>query len=108
MTTIALTHDEHGPMMVRVHFEASFWARRRQWICDDAPELGYFDDAEFDEHVDLIDAMLEARSAADRARRLEADNRRLRELLLTARHNIVQWPGNPVIAEIDAVLEMRP
>ena len=47
---ITLSHYERGPMQVQVWDEATFWMKRRTWTCPDDPELGSFDDADFDAH----------------------------------------------------------
>jgi hypothetical protein len=56
-TEITLTHYERGPMKVHVWDEATWWMRKRQWTADD-PELGTFEDADFDETPEQIDAAL--------------------------------------------------
>ena len=47
---ITLSHYDHGPVRVTVWDEASFWMKRRTWTCVDNPELGSFEDEDFDEH----------------------------------------------------------
>jgi hypothetical protein len=47
---ITLSHHDRGDMRVHVWDEASKWMRRRVWTCPDDPELGSFEDADFDEH----------------------------------------------------------
>ena len=56
--TITLSHYERGPMQVAVWDEATWWMRKRQWTCPDDPELGTFDDEDFAESKDQIDAAL--------------------------------------------------
>ena len=55
---IILDHYHYGPLRVAVYDEASWWMRCRQWSCVDDPELGTFDDDEFDETLDQISALL--------------------------------------------------
>ncbi len=61
--TITLTHYERGPMQVAVWDEASWWMRRRQWTCPNDEELGSFEDEDFDETKDQIEALLSAAHA---------------------------------------------
>ena len=43
--------------------EAMCWMRRSTWTCPDDPELGSFEDEDFDEHfTGEIDALLSAAS----------------------------------------------
>lgn len=58
MTTITLTHYDLGPLRVAIWDEATWWMRKRQWTCPDDPELGTFDDGDFDEAPDQIEAAL--------------------------------------------------
>lgn len=60
MRTITLTHYDRGPMDVAVWDEAMWWMRRRQWTCPDDEELGTFEDENFDESKDQIEALLSA------------------------------------------------
>lgn len=55
---VTLTHYERGPMQVAVWDEATWWMRRRQWTCPDDPELGTFEDEDFEESKEQIDAAL--------------------------------------------------
>ena len=58
---ITLSHFERGPMQVQVWDEATLWMKKRTWTCPDDPELGSFEDNEFDEHfTGEIDALLGA------------------------------------------------
>ena len=58
---ITLSHFERGPMQVQVWDEATWWMKKRTWTCPDDPELGSFEDDEFDEHfTGEIDALLGA------------------------------------------------
>lgn len=57
---ITLTHYDHGPLEVAVWDEATWWMRKRHWTCPDDPELGTFDDGDFDETTDQIEDLLEA------------------------------------------------
>lgn len=50
MKPITLSHYDRGPMRVAVWDEATLWMKRRTWTCVDDPELGSFDDEDFDEH----------------------------------------------------------
>jgi hypothetical protein len=56
--TITLTHYDHGPIEVSVYEEATWWLRKRQWSCPDDPELGTFEDEDFDESREQIKAKL--------------------------------------------------
>jgi hypothetical protein len=58
MKVITLTHYERGPMQVEVWDEATWWLRKRQWTCPDDPELGSFEDEDFDETSEQIEAAL--------------------------------------------------
>jgi len=58
--TITLTHYERGPMRVALFDEATWWMRRRIWSCPDDPELGSFEDEDFDETKEQIEAALAA------------------------------------------------
>ena len=60
---IMLTHHDHGPIWVAVWDEASLWYGERTWSCPDDPELGSFNDAEFEERPDQIEEAL-AQAAA--------------------------------------------
>jgi hypothetical protein len=73
MSTITLTHYEHGPMQVAVWDEATWWLRKRQWTCPDDPELGSFEDEDFDETSKQIDLLLarKADGLRDEIMRLE-------------------------------------
>jgi hypothetical protein len=66
---ITLTHYEDGPMQVAVWDEATWWMRKRQWTMPDDPERGSFEDEDFDETKEQIEALLSAAHAAadDRA-----------------------------------------
>jgi hypothetical protein len=57
-TTITLTHYDRGPMKVAIWDEATWWMGKRQWTCPDDPELGTFEDVDFDETPEQIDAAL--------------------------------------------------
>lgn len=64
---VTLSHYDHGPMRVQVWDEATFWMQRRTWTCPDDPELGSFEDADFDEHYSpdghrIDDVLAEAKS----------------------------------------------
>ena len=61
--TITLTHYHHGPLEVAVWDEATWWMRKRQWTCPDDPERGTFDDGDFDETTEQIDAALAMEAA---------------------------------------------
>jgi hypothetical protein len=64
---IQLTHYDLGPMWVRIAEDATWWFRRRHWTCDDDPELGVFEDTDFEEAPVTIDRLLlAARDAASR------------------------------------------
>lgn len=56
---ITLTHYERGPMQVGIYDEATWWLQRRIWSCPDDPELGSFEDEDFDETKEQIDALLQ-------------------------------------------------
>lgn len=62
MTAVALTltHYERGPMRVALFDEACWWMQRRIWSCPDDPELGSFEDGDFDETKEQIEAALAA------------------------------------------------
>ena len=64
MKPITLSHYDHGLLQVVVWDEATWWMGRRIWTCIDDPELGSFEDEDFDEHYGppgkRIDDMLEA------------------------------------------------
>ena len=60
MNAINLTHHEYGPMQVAVWDDATWWMRKRQWTCPDDPERGSFEDEDFDETKEQIDAALAA------------------------------------------------
>lgn len=62
--TITLTHYDNGPMQVAVWDEATWWMRRRQWICPDDEERGTFEDEDFDESKEQIEALLAAAHAS--------------------------------------------
>jgi hypothetical protein len=62
--TITLTHYDNGPMQVAVWDEATWWMRRRQWTCPDDEERGTFEDEDFDESKEQIEALLSAAHAA--------------------------------------------
>lgn len=47
---ITLSHYDRGPLSVAEWDEATFYMRKRQWTCPDDPELGSFEDEDFDEH----------------------------------------------------------
>lgn len=53
MIVLTLSHIDRGPLRVEVWDEASWWMKRRIWTCPDDPELGSFEDADFDEHYAL-------------------------------------------------------
>lgn len=55
---ITLTHYDKGPLRVAVCDEATWWMGKRQWSCVDDPELGTFDDGDFDETPEQIDESL--------------------------------------------------
>ena len=55
---ITLTHYELGAMQVRVWDEASWQERKRIWSCDGEPELGSFEDDDFEERREVIDQRL--------------------------------------------------
>jgi hypothetical protein len=61
---VNLTHFECGPMRMCIDEEATWWLRKRQWSCFDDPELGAFDDADFQETEEQINAALRAAEAA--------------------------------------------
>lgn len=61
---ITLTHYDYGPMQVAVWDEATWWMRKRQWTCPDDEERGTFEDEDFDESKDQIEALLSAAHAA--------------------------------------------
>ena len=56
---ITLTHYDRGPMQVSIYEEATWWMQRRVWSSLDDPELGSFEDGDFDETKEQIDVMLE-------------------------------------------------
>jgi len=56
---ITLTHYDRGPMLVAIYDEATWWMQRRVWSSPDDPELGSFEDGDFDETKEQIDALLE-------------------------------------------------
>lgn len=58
MTTITLTHYAIGPLRVHIWEDATWWKRRRTWTCDDDPELGSFEDGDFEEAPATIDRLL--------------------------------------------------
>lgn len=58
MITVELNHFDLGPMRVRIAEDATWWFRRRHWTCDDDPELGVFDDGDFEEAPATIDRLL--------------------------------------------------
>lgn len=60
--TITLTHYERGPMRVAIYEDATWWMQRRVWSCTDDPELGSFEDGDFDETKEQIDALLQTRN----------------------------------------------
>jgi hypothetical protein len=60
--TITLTHYERGPMQVALFDEATWWMQRRIWSCPDDPELGSFEDEDFDETKEQIEALLKTAS----------------------------------------------
>jgi len=57
---VTLTHYDRGPMRVAVWDEATWWMRKRQWTCPDDEELGTFEDEDFDETKEQIEALLSA------------------------------------------------
>jgi hypothetical protein len=67
LLTIKLTHYDLGPIYVRIWEDATWWTRRRTWTCPDDPELGSFEDTDFEEAPGTIDRLLlAARDAASR------------------------------------------
>lgn len=56
--TITLTHYERGPMLVEIYDEATWWLQRHVWSCPDDPELGSFEDGDFDGTPEQITALL--------------------------------------------------
>lgn len=56
--TITLTHDDLGPIRVHIWEDATWWMRRRTWTCPDDPELGSFEDGDFEEPPTTIDRLL--------------------------------------------------
>jgi len=58
--TLTLTHYENGPMKVAIASEATWWMRKRQWYCPDDEELGIFEDEDFNETREQIEALLKA------------------------------------------------
>jgi hypothetical protein len=56
--TITLTHYDLGRIPVRIAEDATWWFRRRHWTCDDDPELGVFEDSDFEEAPATIDTLL--------------------------------------------------
>ena len=60
-STITLSHHDRGEMRVSVWDEATLWMKKRTWTCVDDPELGSFEDEDFDEHYSgEIDKLLVA------------------------------------------------
>jgi hypothetical protein len=53
--TITLTHYDRGQMDVAIADDATWWMRKRHWFCPDDPELGIFEDEDFDETQAEID-----------------------------------------------------
>jgi hypothetical protein len=58
--TIRLHHHELGALEVAIEDEATWWLRQRHWFCPDEPEYGTFDDGEFEETPEQINALLTA------------------------------------------------
>ena len=56
--TVTLTHFDLGPIRVRISEDATWWFRRRHWTCDDDPELGLFEDSDFEEAPSTIEIKL--------------------------------------------------
>lgn len=56
--TITLTHYDLGPLNVHILEDATWWMRRRIWTCADDPELGSFEDGDFEEAPATIDRLL--------------------------------------------------
>tara|TARA_R110000868_G_scaffold374252_1_gene638642 strand:- start:462 stop:611 length:150 start_codon:yes stop_codon:yes gene_type:complete len=44
------THFIYGTINVVPAYEATFWIGSPQFMCEDDPELGYFDESEFTEN----------------------------------------------------------
>ena len=57
--TITLTHYEDGPMQVAIYDDATWWTGHRTWYIPDDPERGNFEDEDFTETKEQIDALLE-------------------------------------------------
>jgi hypothetical protein len=57
-TAITLTHYDLGPIRVHIFEDATWWFRRRTWSCPDDPELGSFEDGDFEESPRTIDLRL--------------------------------------------------
>ena len=70
---ITLSHYDHGDIRVQVWDEASEWMKRRTWTCPDNPELGSFEDEDFDEHYGppgaRIDDVLAALKASETSKK---------------------------------------
>lgn len=56
--TIILHHLDLGRMSVSISEDATWWTRRRHWFCPDDPELGVFDDHDFEEAPSTIETKL--------------------------------------------------
>lgn len=70
MKPITLSHYDRGPMQVVIWDEACLWMKRRVWTCPDDPELGSFEDEDFDEHYgpagqSIDDVLARAETQAD-------------------------------------------
>ena len=74
MSIITLTHYDIGPLRVQIWEEATLWMRRRTWTCPDDPELGSFDDGDFEEAPASIDLRLLKAAQETAERRKEASH----------------------------------
>ena len=61
--TIKLDHYDRGQIDVTVWDEATWWMGRRQWTSPGNEEWGTFDDADFEESKEQIDALLASAEA---------------------------------------------
>ena len=67
---IVLTHYVHGPIRVAVHDDATWHMQRRIWSSTDDPELGSFEDGDFDESTEWMDFLLISEDPKERAERI--------------------------------------
>jgi hypothetical protein len=56
--SITLTHYDLGPLKVQIWEEATWRMRRRIWTCPDDPELGSFENGDFEEAPVTIETLL--------------------------------------------------